>query len=308
MLPESHSNEDDLPIDFLVIGHITHDHLPTGFRLGGTASYAAVTAKRLGRHSGILSCGTMSGLSDDSFPGALVHPLAGVEVCQIPSPVDTSFVNHYEGSVRHQTLRALAAPVMPEQLPAEWAHTPIVLLGPIAREVPSTWLSAFPTALVGVTPQGWLRQWDSSGKVRPANWENASEFLQRADVVILSREDVGGDQSTIDDMAAQARLMIVTDGWRGATLYSGGKPHQITPRRTQEVDPTGAGDVFAASFLIRLAECNDPIASARFASVVASLSVESVGIAGIPDRERVDRVMAAQSVDAHAQAICRGCG
>jgi sugar/nucleoside kinase (ribokinase family) len=54
------------------------------------------------------------------------------------------------------------------------------------------------------------------------------------------------------------------------------------------VDPTGAGDVFATAFLIRLAETGDPGQAARFANVTASFSVEGWGMAAIPTRLQVE--------------------
>jgi sugar/nucleoside kinase (ribokinase family) len=53
------------------------------------------------------------------------------------------------------------------------------------------------------------------------------------------------------------------------------------------VDPTGAGDVFAAAFFINLFETNDAWASARFANQVAALSITRIGLAGIPTAEEV---------------------
>jgi sugar/nucleoside kinase (ribokinase family) len=284
-----------LIIDFLVIGHIAHDRTPDGFRLGGTVSYAAVTARRLGRRPGILTRGTAEGLGINTAqaePGNAVvpaaGPLAGVAVHLLPAAASTTFVNIYHDGQRRQMIETVAAPLTPEELPPAWAGVPIVLLGPIAREVPPAWLAAFPNALIGVTPQGWMRRWDAAGHVYPAPWESAAEFLQRTDVLILSREDVGDDDAALAALARMTRLMVATDGWRGATLYHDGASYYVPPRPANEVDPTGAGDVFATAFLIRLAETGDPLAAARFANVVASFSVEAPGVAGIPCRKQVD--------------------
>jgi sugar/nucleoside kinase (ribokinase family) len=54
------------------------------------------------------------------------------------------------------------------------------------------------------------------------------------------------------------------------------------------MDPTGAGDVFSAAFLIRLAETGDPCEAARFANVAASFSIEAPGVSGIPTRRQVE--------------------
>ncbi len=290
-----------MTVDFLIIGHMTHDRTPDGFRLGGTVSYAAVTARRLGRQPAILTRAALNGLlttaAEPDNPANVValpgSPLAGVSIHVLPSPVSTTFVNIYRDGQRTQVIEALAEPISPAELPSAWAQVPVVLLGPLVREVPPAWVNAFPTSLVGVTPQGWMRQWDAAGRVRPARWENAAEFLRRADVVILSREDVGGDEAYLVTLAAQARLMVVTDGWRGATLYHDGERYHVPPRPTAEIDPTGAGDVFAAAFMIRLAETGDPVVATRFANVVASMSVEAPGMDAIPYRAQVDEWLAA---------------
>jgi sugar/nucleoside kinase (ribokinase family) len=67
----------------------------------------------------------------------------------------------------------------------------------------------------------------------------------------------------------------------------------LAPREASVVDPTGAGDVFAAAFLVAYAEQRDPVAAARFANVTASFSIEGRGITSIPDRAKVLQWLAA---------------
>jgi len=291
-----------LPIDFLSIGHITHDRTPAGFRLGGTVSYAAVTAHRLNHRPGILTRASTEGLritaDADGVARVAASPdgtLDGVAIHLLPSSVSTTFTNVYHGIQRTQVIEALADPILPADLPPAWTNVPAVLLGPIAREVPAAWVKVFPNALVGITPQGWMRRWDAQGHVSPTPWENMAEFLTHADVVILSWEDVGGDDAFIADLACQAKLLVVTDGWHGATVYRCGESYPVAPRPTEQVDPTGAGDVFATAFLLRMAEVGDPLAAARFANIVASMSVEGVGMTRIPRRAEVDAWLAQEA-------------
>ena len=288
-----------MPIDFLSIGHITHDRTPDGFRLGGTVSYAAVTARRLEHRPGILTRASREGLrivpDADGVERVAASPdgtLDGVAIHLLPSSVSTTFTNIYHGIERTQVIEALADPILPADLPPAWAAVPAVLLGPIAREVPPAWARVFPNALVGITPQGWMRRWDARGHVSPTPWENMAEFLTHADVVILSREDVGGDDVFLADLACRAKLLVVTDGWHGATVYRCGERFPIAPRSTAQVDPTGAGDVFATAFLLRMAETGDPLVAARFANIVASMSVEGIGMTRIPWRAEVDAWLA----------------
>jgi len=53
------------------------------------------------------------------------------------------------------------------------------------------------------------------------------------------------------------------------------------------VDPTGAGDIFAASFFIHLYETEDPWAAARFAIQMAAIAISREGLAGVPEPEEV---------------------
>ena len=57
----------------------------------------------------------------------------------------------------------------------------------------------------------------------------------------------------------------------------------------QEVDPTGAGDVFAPAFLIRYHGEQDPAAAAAFAACAASCVVEGTGRSALGDRAEVER-------------------
>ena len=57
----------------------------------------------------------------------------------------------------------------------------------------------------------------------------------------------------------------------------------------REVDPVGAGDVFAAAYLVAYHESRDPVYAATWASCAASFAVEAPGVAGIPTREHGSR-------------------
>jgi sugar/nucleoside kinase (ribokinase family) len=56
-----------------------------------------------------------------------------------------------------------------------------------------------------------------------------------------------------------------------------------------EVDPTGAGDVFAAAFLVRYHETGDALEAAAFAACAASCVVEGIGASTLGDRAEVLR-------------------
>ncbi|HDN79660.1 MAG: ribokinase [Chloroflexi bacterium] len=269
--------------EFVAIGHIAKDIVPGGFAIGGTVAYASITARNLGKRAGIITC-----IGDDLPFEAVEEALAGIEVVQIKSPMTTTFQNIYLDGSREQYVRAIARKIQPADVPYRWRKVPIVLIGPIAQEVDEAVVDLFQDSLIGVTPQGWMRQWDERGKVHQCPWEGAHRILPKVDVLVFSEEDVKGNIEIAEEYARLTRIVVLTQAWKGATVYYQGQKRQFPARAALEVDPTGAGDVFAAAFLIHLHDSGDPWESARFANVVASFSIEKPGTKGIPERETVE--------------------
>lgn len=287
--------------DFVAIGHATRDLLPDGsVRLGGTVTFAALTAERLGLRAAVLTSGPPDLLA------ALRAALPGVALACLPAPDATTYENVYAGGSRTQYLRGRAAPISARDLPAAWRDARIALLAPLAGEVEHALAAAFPRALVAATPQGWLRRWDASGRVTPGPLDDAETLLPRLRALILSREDLPAPAAASDtpgssrafdgadaQIAAWARvvpLVVVTRGPDGALLYrDSGAPESFPGYPACELDPTGAGDVFAAAFLCALDATADPRAAVDFANRAAALSVEHPGADGIPTRADIAR-------------------
>ncbi len=57
------------------------------------------------------------------------------------------------------------------------------ILDQMVHEIPVSMLDAFPDAHIGITPQGWMRQWDDQGKVTSGDWPEAGSILPKADAV-----------------------------------------------------------------------------------------------------------------------------
>ncbi|UCC86356.1 MAG: hypothetical protein JSV81_16105 [Anaerolineales bacterium] len=272
--------------DYLVIGHITKDLVADGFTIGGTVTYAAVTARNLGKRAAIVT----SAEADLSLPDVL----SGIQVVRAPAQATTTFRNVYVNGTRQQYVSALANPIGPDAIPAAWRQVPLVHFGPLVREIDESLVHYFPASHVVATPQGWFRSWDETGYVSLGEWPGAERLLPHLTALVLSDEDVCGDPSCIERHAALTHTLVVTHGPRGATVYHAGQVRHFPTRPANEVDLTGAGDVFAAAFLIRLRETaqspggEDPWEAARFANVVGSFSVEGPGTSAIPTREQVE--------------------
>jgi len=261
------------PVDYLVIGHVARDLTPDGPVLGGTVAYSALTAHALGLRVGIV---TAAG-SDVSL-----EPLNGIPLISIESESSTTYENIYSENGRVQYLRAQASRIDLERVPEAWKSASIIHLGPIADEVNSVLPKGFSPNLLGLTPQGWMRQWDSNGLVSPREWTGSEAALAQAGAVVLSIEDVNGDGELIEQMSGQTKILVVTEGAAGAVLYWNGDRRRFRAPAVKEADATGAGDIFATAFFVRLLNTRDPWEATRFATLVASHSVERAGLDGIP--------------------------
>ncbi len=274
--------------EYLVIGHVTHDLRPdgTGYTMGGTATYAGLVAAALGRRVGIL---TSAG--DDFDPAPFAAPPFGermtVQCCR--GPHTTTFENRYTPEGRLQLLHRTAMPLTPDMIPPEWRSVPLVHIGPVAGECAPEWVSFFAgRAFVGLTPQGWMRQRDAADRVVPRPWLEAEALLPLASAVVLSLEDLRGDRALAERWAHLTRYLVVTDGYMGGTLYCDGRPYLFPALRVPELDPTGAGDIFAATFFCALAEGTDPRLAAHLAACIASRSIGRVGWDSIPTAEDLE--------------------
>jgi len=267
-----------IELDYLVVGHVTRDLVDGAFTIGGTASYAARTARALGCRVGIVTSA-----SDDLNLDGL---LDGVMISRFPAAATTTFENIYTTHDRRQTLHAVAERLSPAMVPLNWRAT-IVHLGPVARECDPALVNLFGDAFVGLTPQGWMRCWDQAGRVSCCQWEDAAPLLARADAVVLSEEDVEGDEVLLAQYATQTRLLVVTQAAAGCTVYVAGQPRHFPAPVVHEVDPTGVGDIFAAAFFVWLQRSGDPWTAARFANTVAARSVARVGLSGTPSLDEV---------------------
>lgn len=266
------------PVDYLVVGHLTIDRTPSGPTLGGSAAYAARTAQAMRQRVGVVTA-----WGNEIEPSAL----AGIPILAAQAPHSTTFENIYTPTGRIQYIRHTAPKIDFSLVPEAWRSAKIIHIAPVAQESSPLLPDSFRPALLGLTPQGWFRAWDAGGLVHPCAWSQSEQALSKAGAVVLGIEDVGGDEDLIEEMAQQARLLVVTEGAAGARLFWRGDVRRFRPPQIVEVDATGAGDIFATAFFVRLLETRDPWEAARLATRIAANSVTRPGLQGTPTREEV---------------------
>lgn len=268
----------DDTLDYLAIGHVTRDWVGEMFTIGGTVSYAARTAQAMDCRVGVVTS------ADPELD--ISSALGGALVARWPAATTTTFENIYTPGGRRQRLRGVAGRLTPEMIPPCW-QTKIIHLAPVADECDPRLAWARPGAFLGLTPQGWLRRWGQDGCVHRGEWEMAEELLAQADAVVLSEEDVAGDRALITRYASQTRVLVITQGAEGCTVYAAGQRRHLPAPPAREVDATGAGDIFAAVLFVRLQRSGDPWTAARLANCVAARSVQRVGLDSVPTADEI---------------------
>jgi sugar/nucleoside kinase (ribokinase family) len=272
--------------DFVAVGHVTLDHFDDRVQPGGAALYAAVTAHRLGFTAGILTS------HGDDFPLEVIPPQ--IEVVSVPAPETTVFA-HQRGARGRRALRvtAAAAPLGPADIPADWRDAGLVLLAPVVDEVDPAIATSFPDATIAAEAQGWLRRLGAGGEVSPRRWTPPPTLLGQLQALFVSGEDVRGQEAFLLEWLQRLPVAVVTAGAAGALLYVNGDRYEVRPRPAREADATGAGDVFAAAFLVHYHRLGDPWQAAEAATCAASLSVEGEGWTAVPDRKTLQDALAA---------------
>jgi len=271
--------------EFIAIGHVTLDRFGDEVRPGGSALYAAITADRLGLRAGILTSHA------DDFPLDLVPPR--IEVVSVPAPATTVFEHERVGDDRAQRVTSVAGALSEADVPDDWRDADLVLLAPVVNEVDPRLAGVFGDAAMAAGAQGWLRGVGSDGVVGSVRWDAAKQTLRTLQALFLSTADVLGQESAMTEWVQRVPIAVVTAGRRGALLYVNGDRYEVRPRRAIEADPTGAGDVFAATFLARYRRNADPWEAAEAATCAASLSVQGLGWSGIPDAAELEAALRA---------------
>lgn len=272
------------PPDYLLIGHITADLTANGRIAGGTVSYAARTAAAFGLRVGVLTSTAVGEPLLDELR-------AYAEIVCLPADQTTTFENIYEPEGRKQFVRGIAAPINVSDVPAHFLKAPLVHLAPIIGEGDPKIAHLFKDSTVLLTLQGWLRRLEPDGRVRFKRWYDP-DALKSIDIVVFSEEDIVEAPDMEQDFARSVRNLFVTRAEKGGTYYRNGEPHSYDTPQVKMVNPTGAGDVFAASLLASLPAMNNDLFNAtKAAARLGAICVTREGLEGTPTAEEVQAAL-----------------
>lgn len=254
-------------------GHVTRDVIRGKHYLGGAAAFAARMANALEVPNGLVTVAP----GDFEFLPEL-SALGHCELHRQDANSATVFELNYSGPTRTLRVREQAPDVDPDDIPEPFLHTPLLYLAPVINECSRALAERFENAWVTVGLQGWLRRLDATGTVCPSLRKRALRPPSNCRLVCFSELDHPRAADLAERLADLVPLVALTRGARGASIYADGKRRDWPAAAAEEVDPTGAGDVFGLVLSLRL-QCGDELdAATEKALFAAARVVEGPGL------------------------------
>lgn len=298
----------------LVVGAASRDidHAdPRGWRLGGGVTYGSMALAKLGLPvRALIGADELAGTADelDILRGA------GIEVRLVALKRGPVFDNIETPSGRLQRCHSTSDRLPASALPVDWSAPAAALLNPVAGELDWRWARAFPaTTLVALGWQGLLRRLESGRQVSAVPLRPLA-LIDRADIGSVSNEDAAAGGAALARLLRRDGQQLVVTSDRTKSLHlrreSGGFRARSVPLQPVTVvrNPTGAGDVFLASWtagLVALRAAGGQIAEEQswralsLAAHAAGAKVEAAGLADIADlRGLCERLLRPPAVDA----------
>ena len=238
-----------------VVGNLSLDHVEGGPpRPGGPPRYAARSLAALGVPSLVRA---KSAAADRA---RLVRPLEelGIPVEWRPGATTATYAFSYDGDVRTMEVRELGSTWSPEDvagLGADWVHVGALFRG------------EFPEETLAALAETARLSFDGQGLVRPARVgplelepEPDTSFLRHVSVLKLSEEEARALVGSLEERPLSelgVPEVVVTLGSRGAIVVADGRLVHV-PAEPVDADPTGAGDAFAAAYVVERSQGREP--------------------------------------------------
>jgi sugar/nucleoside kinase (ribokinase family) len=255
-----------------LVGSLSIDLIDGGPpQAGGPPFHAARALRLLGRRAVVVTrCGAAE------RPQLLPRLAAlGLPVTCLDGDATATFAFRYEGDVRHFEVVAAGDPWTVEEAKelrrgpfaeVEWLH-----VGPVLS-------SDFPAETLAELAAGRRLSYDGHGLVRrpePGPLRIDADFdrgvLEHISILKLAEEEAIAAAGSIEPEALSALgppEVLVTFGSEGALVVADGKAEHVHVHPLLDVNPTGAGDAFAAGYLAARSVGVAPLAAARQATAV----------------------------------------
>lgn len=274
-------------ISVTVCGNLTLDELEYHNRAtlspGGSALFAAAAAAYLGGRVNIL------GNVGEDYPNWIPKRLDALGIDQERLKKtrgrSTRFRITTNGGDRKLILLNAGNPI---QRPLTFSRVMGVHLGPVFNEIPVS-LAAYlrkKCKFLSLDLQGFVRRTTHSGKVE-IQPRNLKRLLELSDLVQGSIDEAKSQDSSnvkerlIDHILSTGpKFCILTMGEKGSLLGIREGEKFLVPAYPDRsiMDTTGAGDVFAGSWLSTYLSTKDPVWAAAVGSAFGSLASRKTGL------------------------------
>lgn len=277
---------------------------------GGDTSNFAVAAARLGASSGYITR-----IGGDEFGQSFLALWAqeGVDASRVIVDPEgftgVYFIARREGGGHDFTYyraHSAATRLQPQDLDPDYlGQAQVFHASGISQAISESARATVDAAIDVVARRGGLVSYDAN--IRPRLWPLttaravAERTFSRANLVFLSTEDAGhlyGDlspEAVVDlVMLRGPRLVVLKQGADGCFIGSEeGMRIAVPAWRVEVVDTSGAGDAFAAAFLVAWLRGLPLEQVGRIATAVGAVTAGGLGaVDPIPTRDRVDEFMA----------------
>ena len=277
----------DSKMDIAVCGNPTIDELAQNGRVrlspGGSALFSSCAAAYLGSKVGIL------GNIGEDYPSNILRRLKTLHI-------DVRSLNRSERrSTRFQITRVNGSRKLRLLEPGDQVAAPVgpshfrgIHLGPVFNEISGSLVDTLRKrcGFLSADLQGFIRAVSANGTVRTVP-RSLSQLIGQCDMVQASIEEArsqtkSGDPRIILNrfLKMRARYVIVTMGEKGSWLGSQQDGTYFVPPFSDEStrDSTGAGDVFAGSWVSTYLSTKDPVWASAVGSAFASLASRKTGL------------------------------
>lgn len=265
--------------DVLLIGHVTRDLIGRRSALGGTVAFAAQAASCLGVRCAVVTA------APKAF--GLLAPLRvdpAIEMVEVPTHRETTFHLSYTPTGRHLRVSHRAPSLTLGDVPQRLRRVPLAFVAPLLGECGRDIVQGLQARVVLCTIQGWLRALGANGAVMPALTELVTHPPGNLSVVVFSELDHPDSEALAVNLARLGVLVALTRSTQGVSLYGAdhtGERIDVAAAPAQEIDPTGAGDVFGLVFGLALAGGASPTRAAQQAVIAAARVVEGPGLGNL---------------------------
>ncbi|MDQ1727722.1 MAG: hypothetical protein QOK14_1767 [Frankiaceae bacterium] len=264
----SNSRDRVLRAGVTVLGNLSVDHVDDGpASAGGCPSFAGPALAPLGEAAMLVVRAAPADLPlFDAVLAAVPVPWQ-----LLPATSTSSFSLAYSGNDRAMTVERIGPVWTPADVAAADVATRWVHVAPLLR-------SDFPAeSLAALASAGHLISYDGQGLVRvprlgPMTTDDRYDpaVLEHVQVLNISQDEAA---ELLGSLGAESvrRLgvpeVLVTRGVEGSDVYVDGvKTHVPVAWRVDDVQTTGAGDMFTVSYVVARSQGRDPLEAAAAAS------------------------------------------